>query len=455
MIRRKYTVADFFSGCGGLSLGLSLTRRFETLLGSDINSDALETFGSNHVDDDGNSPITLNEDIRKVSVTAIRKMLKRGRLGESHVDCLVGGPPCEGFSQNRSINSGGAVKFGSASRVHGFLNDPRNELFKWFVELAAELQPKVILIENVPDLVRHKGGETLSEVLGSLDKAGYIATARVLNAADFGVPQMRRRAIFLAQRKQDLSKTHSRLSFPAASHAPFPLQNLSLDAESNWLPGDAGYWPTVREALGDLPAPSKDTLPIKADYSSHAATSLRRFLQSSGEIHNHIARPLGKSGLQKVKALSTRQRAADLPDDLRPRASYHYSYSRLRWSEPARTITKFCYHVGSGMFAHPTEDRAITMREAARLQTFPDSFRFCSDNIRTLSSLIGSAVPPLLAYRLAQSICRYLDALQFSELAPADRKLVRAQATDAVLQRMHNKEWSSDPSDELPLLKGS
>src|SRR5205823_3805341 len=138
------------------------------------------------------------------------------------------------------------------------------------------------------------------------------------------------------------------------------------------------------------------------------------------------------------------QRANSLPAELRPRNHYHYSYARLRWSEPARTITKFVYHVGSGMFTHPSEDRAITMREAARLQTFPDDYRFSATHIRSLSAMIGSAVPPLLGRAIAKEVVRYLDRLTFVDLSPTDRARVRTQATDAVLRRLERGEWGTD-----------
>lgn len=445
MIRTKYTVADFFAGCGGLSHGFELTGRFSALLGSDIKTEALETFVANHDGEDG-APLAIHEDIRRVSPETVQKALaKFGITGPGQLDCLIGGPPCEGFSQNRSINSGGKTAEGTASRVHRFMDDPRNELFRWFVELAAFLRPRVVLIENVPDIVRHKDGSTMQEVLDALDRAGYMASVRVLHAADYGVPQMRRRTIFLGQRKEDYRKSGLRLGFPEPTHKPFPLVHPGLEEDANWLPGNSGYWPSVWEALGDLPPPSERGSQLVSgspDYVAEAASDLRRHYRTGcSELYNHVARPLGKSGLEKVLSIAKGQSAADIPDHLRPKASYHYSYSRLRWSEPARTITKFCYHVGSGMFTHPVENRAITMREAARLQTFPDRFRFMSENIRDLSSMIGSAVPPLLAKALAASIARYLDAVQWSELSAPDRALVKPQATDAVMKRLESDEW--------------
>lgn len=442
----SYSVADMFCGCGGLSLGFTLTRRFHSVFGCEIKPEAVETYVNNHESDHG-KPTVFDSDIRGLSDKTLWKALKDHDIHErGQLTCMIGGPPCEGFSQNRSIGAGG--KPGDATRVDKFIDDPRNSLFKWFVQAAAEVKPAVVLIENVPDLVRHRDGATLDEVLRALAKAGYRANVRVLNAADYGVPQMRRRAFFLAQRIEDYEKTGIALDFPAPTHVPFPLMHNELNSEQFWLPGDAGYWTTVREAIADLPSAYADdefdhsSLP----YPDAEMTALRRFLRDPNGVvpYNHIGRKLGKSGLAKVKALKGGERFSDLPDAIRPKAGYHYSYARLKWAEPARTITKFAYHVGSGMFTHPEEDRAITMREAARLQTFPDSFRFYATNIRELSSLVGSAVPPLLAFRLAQQVVRYLDQLAFARLPSAHQHTVKPQTGDAVMRRLESAKWSTE-----------
>ncbi len=444
----RYQLIDLFCGCGGLSLGFSLTNRFNITLGCDIKPEAIETFQKNH-ENRGTSPICIGEDIRKISAAKIEKLVRTALpSAERQLTCLVGGPPCEGFSQNRSLGSGGKSLQGKAVRIGKFIEDERNYLFRSFVEIAAALRPAAILIENVPDLIRHQGGKTREEILGVLSDAGYRATVRVLNAANYGVPQMRRRAFFLAQRKEDYDRTGISLELPSPTHRPFPLSHSTFNDREDWLPGDAGYWTTVREAIGDLPSPfdSDDFDHDHFKYPNAARSTLRGFLRDpTGAVpFNHIRRSLGKNGLLRARALRSGARADSLPDELRPRTHYHYSYARLNWGEPARTITKFVYHVGSGMFTHPDEDRAITMREAARLQTFPDSFRFHASGIRELSALVGSAVPPLLAQRIAQEVVFYLDRLTYRYLTPAARAEVRTQATDAVLRRMETDAWSSE-----------
>lgn len=450
----RYVVADLFSGCGGLSLGFSRTRRFDVALGCDIKPEALDTFIRNHEGEEG-PPVGILEDIRLLKEGTVEKALQRyGAHRRGALDCLIGGPPCEGFSQNRSLGAGGKASTGASTRVGKFIDDPRNKLFRWFVELAAHLQPAVVLIENVPDLVRHRDGETREEIIASLAQAGYSVTVRVLNAADFGVPQMRRRAFFLCQRTEDLKRTGQRLRLPDVTHVPYPLLSDELDRDPEWLPGDSGYWTTVREAIGDLPVAASD------DDFDHAArgypmgpnSSLRRFLRSTDGAapYNHIARKLGKSGLAKVRAIEEQERTNTRPPS-RERDHYHYSYTRLRWGEPARTVTKFAYHVGSGMFAHPEEERAVTMREAARLQTFPDDFRFYSDNIRELSAMVGSAVPPLLAYAIGKQVVRYLDAVRLQSLGKDSVAMVREQSTDAVLKRLEAFEWGTHRAEDEQL----
>jgi len=454
-IAPRYHVVDLFSGCGGLSLGFALSGRFDAVFACDIKPEAVETFRINHetcqalLGQPVRPPTAVVADIQHLSESDVLAALRPygiSRPGE--LACLVGGPPCEGFSQNRSLGAGRKPTPGIATRINKFIDEPRNWLFKWLVQIAGALRPAVVLIENVPGLIRHRDGTTREEILDALSAIGYRTSVRVLNAANFGVPQMRRRAFFLAQRKEDYERTALRLEFPQPTHRPYPMMHPDLNTRRDWLPGDAGYWPTVWEAVGDLPAAfdSDDFDHATVKYPSAPITGLRRFLQSpDGQVpYHHVARALGKNGLRKIQALRAGERADSLPDEIRPSNCYHYSYARLNWGEPARTITKSAYHVGAGMFTHPEEDRAITMREAARLQTFPDWVRFSTNNIRELSALIGSAVPPLLALHIARQVLGYLDQLTYASLNPDKQKLVRTQATDAVLKRLEEAYWSSE-----------
>ena len=306
----------------------------------------------------------------------------------------------------------------------------------------------MLLIENVADLVRHRNGETLKEILGKLNQIGYRAEAKILVAADYGVPQVRRRTFILAQRWSDVEATGARLHFPNPTHVNFPYAIAHDGGDDLWLPGDSGYWVTVQEALCDLPGAIADHKTAWPGYPVGARrTAFRRWVRdpSGSPVTHHVWRTLKGASLQRVTALRMGQRASDLPAEIRPNSTYHYSYCRLRWNEPARTVTKFVYNVGSGMFAHPVQDRAITMREAARLQSFPDWFEFPTTRIREASALIGSAVPPLLAWHLGVQVARYLDILTRHELSLGGRDPGIGLATDAVLRRLVGSTWSNDP----------
>jgi len=447
----QYSVFDAFCGCGGLSYGLALTGRFRTLLGNDIKPEAVETFQHNHEILEGVRPRAIVGQIENLPASEVQRMLDDAAGRQKHrLDCLIGGPPCEGFSQNRTVK-------GTGTRTHKLIDDPRNHLFRWFVQLAAVLQPKVVLIENVPDLVRHRDGKTREEIIALLDEAGYRTAVRVLNAADYGVPQLRRRAFFLCQRIDDFAQTGAMLEFPLPTHSPYPLQHESLLEDPNWLPGDSGYWVSVREAIGDLPSTTEhDNYDhSKVSYPESRLTAFRSLMRNPRAVpYNHLARKLGKGGLSRLQAIRPGQTCAELPDDLRPKSHYHYSYTRLSWSEPARTITKFAYHVGSGQFGHPTEDRAETMREAARLQSFPDNFTLVGTNeIRKLSALVGSAVPPLLARALGQKLAQYLDRVSVSELKPELRYQVKPLNGDAVMRRLERDKWGTEERPEIEQIK--
>ncbi len=196
-----YSVAEMFCGCGGFSHGFWTTGRFKTVFGNDVKDFALKTFERNHTHN-GISPATIREDIRTVPDSRIVEIIQE-RCGGS-LDCLLGGPPCQGFSQMRRTGErkgSNIVKFGGYNKLD---QDPRNDLVLRFLEVAAVLNPKVIVIENVPQFLSHyhdgKRGGIAQQVEKVLMEMGYQVSCDVLNAADYGVPQLRQRAVILASR---------------------------------------------------------------------------------------------------------------------------------------------------------------------------------------------------------------------------------------------------------------
>lgn len=307
-------------------------------------------------------------------------------IDEGNVDVLVGGPPCQGFSRN------GVRQYLDETEHARFYDDPRNHLYKCFLSFVALLSPKVLFIENVREFLKFGEGKFSSDLLERLDALGYRATFRKVCAADFGVPQVRHRVIFLAVRK-DLK------NIPGVEQL-FPLPTHQAESEDMF----GSRYVTVRDALGDLPPPEPAQRGVALPYRANSrVSSFAQLMRSqSGLVRNHFSRELSGKQVERINAVGT-GRMKHIAPSLRTKAFYGSAYRRLAWDEPSLTITTWVYHVGSGRFAHPVEDRGLTMREAARLQSFDDDFIF-PPLVNPVSRMIGNAVPPLLAERIAESI---------------------------------------------------
>ncbi len=445
-----YTVAELFCGCGGFSQGFSQSHRFDVVFGNDIKPEALRTFAFDHTTERGAPEIFLG-DIRLASTRDIVAALERKGIRKGELDCLIGGPPCQGFSQMRrgeERNGSEIVKFTGYNRLD---QDPRNDLVLRFLEIADELQPKFILIENVPQMKRHShngvlGGlaENVESVLRQME---YDVENKTLNAANYGVPQLRERFFFLASRV-------SRASFPDQTHDdPESLALQRLDT----LSSDFRPWVTVSEAIADLPPPSRGLedelggretelypdVPLSAfarDMRSRVSFPYNHLTRSYSAKITRIIREMRPGETWDHAILRVQRRYEQLlaeqrkPGESREdtlarlveqgvieptfyREYYWSAYTRLAWERPALTITANANFLGSGRFTHPEQDRGITMREAARLQSFRDDFRFITspendeetNRIGVGLDMIGEAVPPLLAEALARHIASLLD----------------------------------------------
>jgi DNA-cytosine methyltransferase len=436
-----YTVAEFFSGCGGFSHGFSRTERFQVVFGNDIKEFALKTFKLNH-SQNGIIPITLNKDIRLVTDDELVKMFENQGIGVGKLDCMLGVPPCQGFSQMRRSETRQNSKIARFGGYNKLDEDPRNDLVLRFLEIVAALNPKVVVIENVPQFLSHyhngkKGGiaEQVEEIFNKLE---YEITPGVLNAANYGVPQLRERAIIIASRI-------GKIELPPSSHqSPEIIGEPSQKA-----------WITVSNAISDLPsnAPLQDTLGGKpGGYLEVRANDYTQLVRTSQTFpYNHITRSYRDSVIKIIEQMqqdetwekaSARMREAyeailvgstyesENRDDVFKRLVsngtivsafykkyYSSAYTRLGWNHPALTITANANFLGSGRYTHPTQNRGITMREAARLQSFDDAFTFYTsdekgketENIGIGLDMIGEAVPPLLAKAIANTVINYLD----------------------------------------------
>lgn len=398
MISSTYQLVDLFCGCGGISRGFERTGRYSVEAGVEIEPHPIWAFEFNHVNAQGESPLTYCGDIRQLVGPEAKDSLSEwlaptGLTEPGKLDVLVGGPPCQGFSRNgvRQYTGGG---------VERFYDDPKNHLYRAFMETVEELRPKVLLIENVREFLSFDGGRFKDDLLERLDELGYVADFRKVCAADYGVPQMRHRVLFIGVSRSIANPSVDELPFPQPTFSPTGSNQLELL-------GDAGYR-NVRDAIADLPLPIYEHgVPLQYSTGHPLSDFAGQMRSPNGFVQNHVARVLSESSKARIKAVGT-GRMKFVDEALQTRSYYGSAYRRLAWDEPALTITTWVYHVGSGRFAHPTEDRCITMREAARLQSFDDSFVF-PNLINPVSQMIGNAVPPLLAQAFGQSIAEYLD----------------------------------------------
>lgn len=403
---------ELFCGAGGTSLGAA-NAGAEIRLGLDCDADAVETFSSNHPE-----AVPIVSGIEAVS----GKDLLR-KAGLKRLDLLIGGPSCQGYST-------------IGKRI---ADDPRNSLYSHYLRVVEETQPRWLLFENVRGMLATKAGGFYRHFVDELQRLGYTVLGGVVNAADYGVPQRRERVIVIGSRTcKTLSlplETHEdprcvMCSRPDRSHrvrwhgdAPCPLcagTGLAEQKGKSRLP----TWVTVREAIGDLPwlmnfGGSDDLVPYDNEPQSKYQERMRR--RSTGiSLHTgkrpsayaeSFLRHIGQG--QGLRSLSEEQ----LPERFKRmrtvkggalRKDCTTLYHRLAWDMPAYTITCYFGNVASGAFVHPEVNRSLSVREAARLQSFPDRFVFSRRNVRRQ---IGNAVPPLLAERLVRHILA-LDAGQ-------------------------------------------
>ena len=381
MIDNTLTMIDLFAGAGGLSEGLS-EAGFHGLFASEIVDTYAATYKRNHP-----STQVLTADIRDVCAEDILKDLglKRGEL-----DLIAGGPPCQGFSINAPVRS---------------VLDERNHLFKEYLRFVDTFAPRAILIENVPGLVSFEHGATLHAILDALAGLGYGADVRILGAAYYGVPQMRWRTIILGLRGKQLPAG----AFPEpAYHAPIkPNFTSTFDGQQLIkMPDETAtiHFTPVEEAIGDLPplkAGERGSL-IKEYAKAPTCDYQKRARTGSSGVYNHEAPRLSKANLERLRFIKPGGNWTDIPDELLPKGMQHARktdhtkrYGRVMPDGLASTIlTKCDPHWGA--YFHYSQERSFTVREAARIQSFPDHYIF-KGSLSEQFAQVGNAVPPLLA----------------------------------------------------------
>ncbi len=393
---------DLFAGAGGLAAGFR-SAGWRVMAGNDVDADAAATFRLNFPE----------ASFFQGPVSALNgsDLLDDCDLKPGELDCLVGGPPCQSFSHNNHHRS--AV-------------DERSRLFEYYVGLVRLLLPKTLVMENVPGILSIDGGKVVEEIVRELTKLGYSTSVSRLSAEEFGTPQLRRRVFIVA----------SRLG-PAAEMLPAPTHWASSLAKSGGPkvrpPGATKRPVTVWQAIGDLPR-------LKNGAGSHVArwpagqptaSYQREARRWSFELYNHICHRLTDVNLNRIVHVPEGGNWLDVPRDLLPagmqraRLQDHTKrYGRLARDGFASTIlTKCDPHWGA--YVHPTQNRTISVREAARLQGFPDAFRFAGEHLSKQYTQVGNAVPVQVAQAIGLAV---LSHVGYHEAKAAKRQSLKRAA---------------------------
>lgn len=370
--RRSFRVIDLFCGAGGMTLGFTedFGHHFKPIWANDFNKYCAETYNANF------GSHCIHGDIVDI--------LKNPKIEIPVADVVIGGPPCQGFSLlNRKRD-----------------NDPRRQLWRPYLEVVEKSNAKIFVIENVPQLL---GTFEHGEIVGIAEEFGFKVVSGKLCAADYGVPQTRTRAIIIGSKIGDPSvlfpprKTHYNPNGNGCRQA-----TIDFAARNGQFLSFPRQWKTVRDVIADLPAPcgvaiGKTSPPLDLHFGrTPTEMSLRRYKTIPNEGMNRF-------DLQK--------RAPELTPKcwIRKKSGGTDLFGRLWWDKPAVTIRTEFFKPEKGRYLHPEQHRPITHREAARFQSFPDSFVFKGTKIE-IAKQIGNAVPPLFAARIADIVYVLLTA---------------------------------------------
>lgn len=346
----ELTMIDLFAGVGGLSLGFERVG-FKVVLANEYDASIAEAYIRNR-----NKPNMIVEDIRKLPVHETFGSYK------GKVTVVVGGPPCQGYSQK-----------GQRKTIH----DERNFLFRYFVDVVREVEPEYFVMENVPNLLTNEGGYFKRELISLFSKIGYTVNADVLCASDYGVPQDRRRAFIIGKRGGEQ---------PVA----MPLKKSKKT--------------TIWDAISDLNYLGSGEGAEEQEYRIDPQSGYQRMLRKGSKLlTGHISTKHSKIALERMAMIPPKGGKEYLPPEHLTKSIYSGTWVRMDADDVSVTITTRFDTPASGRFTHPYLNRAITVREAARIQSFPDSFRFYGTKTSQMKQ-VGNAVPPLLAQAVAETI---------------------------------------------------
>ncbi|MBA4352513.1 MAG: DNA (cytosine-5-)-methyltransferase [Rhodobacter sp.] len=371
------TAIDLFCGAGGLSAGLELAG-FKVLAGVDMFVAAGKTFEDSHP----NAKFIC----RPIEAVSVDDLMMETGLKPGELTVLAGGPPCQAYSVYNHQRG---------------MHDERATLFREYLRIVAGLQPEWIIMENVMGIYSIGGGAAVRAIQFELEALGYAVKEKVLKAEEFGVPQERRRVVFIGNRTGDP------ILHPEPSHGP--------DREYPFV--------TIWDAIGDLPplenGEDRGTVPYSKPADGHFQILVRG---KQHTVTGHTAPKLGKANLQRLDHIPEGGSWRDIPYDLLPtgmkrakRSDHTKRYGRMSWNGLSCTVLTKC-DIHWGAYIHPEQNRAISVREAARLQAFPDSFEFHGSKTDQYVQ-IGNAVPPLLGRAIGLAVRKVIENAKNSRIA--------------------------------------
>lgn len=351
----QYKMIDLFAGVGGLSLGFEQVG-FDVVIANEYDASIAQAYINNR-----NNPKMIVADITKLP---IHETFGKYR---GQVDLVVGGPPCQGYSQKGQRKT---------------INDPRNFLFRYFVDVVKEVSPRYFVMENVPNLLTAEKGYFKNELIAMFTELGYTVNAQVLCAADYGVPQNRNRAFIIGKK----------------------------DAENPVdMPEKVEKRTTIWDAISDLAYLKSGEGEEISDYKNLPDSKYQTLMRvDSQKIFNHVATNHSKIALERLAMIPPKGGKEFLPPEHLTKSIYSGTWERMDADDISVTITTRFDTPSSGKFTHPYLNRAITVREAARIQSFPDAFRFYGTKTSQMKQ-VGNAVPPMLSRAIAESIINDMD----------------------------------------------
>lgn len=366
---KMYKILDLFAGVGGLSYGFAHDNQFEIVAANEILENMAKAYSMNHP-----SVKMYNKDIKEFSLSDLKNDLN---ISEGDIDIVVGGPPCQAYST-------------VGKRL---IDDPRGKLFQEYFRILKELKPKIFVFENVKGLLSMQGGGLIKQIISLFESIGYNVSYKVLNAADFGTPQIRER-VFIVGTLSDRP-----FDFPEPTH-------YNPENGPGLFSGLKPYV-TLGEAIGDL-----GILPNGGSCKSYLCPPSNEYQQlmranAPYEISDHEVPKNNEKMVRLMNALPDGGSPLDIPEELRPSSGFKNTYCRLWWDKPCTTITRNLGCPSSSRCIHPRQPRSLSTREGARIQGFPDDYKFYGPR-GDKNLQIGNAVPTFLSKAIKDAVKKYL-----------------------------------------------